>query len=470
MAKIPLTEILFSPLSVTDIGRIFWWQGRLFRGVIIDYVAEVESLFKSGLLDYLMDRKLFVRSSISNFELEGFGLIIEHEPISVVVYPKEWTFSMLKAAAALVLHINNISCQYGYQTKDCHGYNILFRDSAPIYIDLGSFCKISKEENALVSYGEFLRSYYFPLKIWQVGGPFWGVHTAVRVGYLLSVSDYLKFRWPVCRLLSSSTLDKAVHAVMAFLTIRQLNRVKLTKLLPLWVISLLTFMSNVVGATSIKKLTKKLHALKIPYETTTWSKYHDEFCQDGAPTTTPRFDFVVDRVRYLGIKTVLEFGGNQGALARILLKKCELTTVICTDADAYALDKGYRLSSQINEPIYWALFNPFNFEVECHEISAETRFRSDVLIVMAVTHHLILTQNIPIDYIFDTFFQFTKDYLFIEFMPLGLHDGVTAPSLPIWYTTQWFKDAFMKRFDLVDQVQLEENRIMFIGKKCHVGE
>jgi hypothetical protein len=470
MTKIPSTEVSFSPLSVIDIGRVFWWQGRLFRGILTDYVSEVEALFKSGLLDKLIDKNLFVKSSISTFKLEGFGLVIEHEPIAVVVYPKEWTFSMLKDAAALVLHINSISYQYGYQTKDCHGYNVLFKNSKPIYIDLGSFCKTSKEENTLISYDEFMRSYYFPLKIWQVGGKFWGVGSAVRVGCLISVSDYLKFRWSVCRWLSNSILDRAVHAFVVFLTIRQIDRIKLTKVLPFWVISLLAFMSNVVGATSIKKLTKKVDALKIPNETTIWSKYHDEFCQDGVSATTPRFDFVVDRVRYLGIKTVLEFGGNQGALARLLAKKCELTTVICTDADAYALDKGYRLSSQICEQVTWALFNPFNFEIECHEMSAETRFRLDAVIVMAVTHHLILTQNLPIDYIFDTFSKFTKAYLFIEFMPLGLHDGVTAPSLPIWYTTQWFKDAFMKRFDLVDQVQLEENRIMFIGKKCHACE
>jgi hypothetical protein len=76
-----------------------------------------------------------------------------------------------------------------------------------------------------------------------------------------------------------------------------------------------------------------------------------------------------------------------------------------------------------------------------------------------------LTQGIQLDYILDRFECFTGKYLLIEFMPLGLHNGITAPPVPSWYNQEWFKTKFTKRFELLDQVQLEENRIIFVGMK-----
>jgi hypothetical protein len=48
-------------------------------------------------------------------------------------------------------------------------------------------------------------------------------------------------------------------------------------------------------------------------------------------------------------------------------------------------------------------------------------------------------------------------------MPLGLFDGTSAPSVPDWYNEAWFLKGFTCKFVLVERIQLEPNRILFVG-------
>ena len=76
-------EIEFSPQSLVDeIGRVFYWNGRLFRGIYHQSLDHVKELFKSGLVDELVEEKILPKTWITNYEMEGFSLIIEHELIN----------------------------------------------------------------------------------------------------------------------------------------------------------------------------------------------------------------------------------------------------------------------------------------------------------------------------------------------------------------------------------------------------
>jgi hypothetical protein len=159
----------------------------------------------------------------------------------------------------------------------------------------------------------------------------------------------------------------------------------------------------------------------------------------------------------------VEFDGNQGVLSRLLKHKSPHIQVFCSDPDGLAIDMGYRASRDANDEVEWAIFNPFAYEGSPVEVSPEERFRADAVIVLALTHHLTLSQNFRLDYIFDVIGRYATKYVLIEFMPLGLHNGISAPDVPPWYGETWFCDEFCKRFDLIERIQLEPNRILFIG-------
>ena len=167
--KIPLAEAKFSIASIgDDVGRVFSWQNRIFRAIRHDAVETVRDIFSSGMLKELVDSNFFPKSWITDLKIDNYGLIIEHEKIHPVVYPHEWSFSMLKDAAVAVLQVNLIARKYGYQTKDCHGYNLLFDGPHIKFVDLGSFTKIDNTRG-WIALEQFNRCYYYPLLIWSGG-------------------------------------------------------------------------------------------------------------------------------------------------------------------------------------------------------------------------------------------------------------------------------------------------------------
>jgi hypothetical protein len=50
-------------------------------------------------------------------------------------------------------------------------------------------------------------------------------------------------------------------------------------------------------------------------------------------------------------------------------------------------------------------------------------------------------------------------------MPLGLHNGISAPPLPDWYNIENFSAEFSRFFKIIEICNLEKNRILFIGQK-----
>ena len=111
-----------------------------------------------------------------------------------------------------------------------------------------------------------------------------------------------------------------------------------------------------------------------------------------------------------------------------------------------------------------AMFDFMESESNFAEIKPQIRFKSDCVIALAVTHHLLLSQGYGYDRIFETIKSYSNRLVFIEFMPLGLYDGRQAPSLPKWYNKENFEASFLKYFTVLQIEQLEINRILYIGQ------
>jgi hypothetical protein len=92
------------------------------------------------------------------------------------------------------------------------------------------------------------------------------------------------------------------------------------------------------------------------------------------------------------------------------------------------------------------------------------RFKSDVAIALALTHHLLLSQGYDIDDILKNVSAYARKYVFVEFMPLGLWVTGQKPNVPDWYTPDWFRQSFVKFFDLILEEKLRVNNILFVGK------
>ena len=464
--NIPESEVRFSRLSLVDIGRVFWWRDRLFRAVTVDHSSRIQRLFDSGLVAKLVEDGLLAGSWITSYQLDGYGLVIEHDPIPTVTYPREWSFSMLRDAGKLVLRLNDAARRFGYQTKDCNGYNVLFRDDQPVFVDLGSFVEVDPRRRTLLSHEEFQRAYYRPLRVWQLAGSHLGMRVTPRaMALLLSPEAYLRFRHPLLRLVTDKWLVSAARVLASLRTIEHNDLSRAVERYPASsrALRLLKRLNLFAGGARIARQQQRLARMTRASGETTWSSYHDALSHGSATATTPRFEAIVSRILALQLDDVLEIAGNQGVLSRRLKHSRPTMRVTCTDADDLAIDKGYQVASGRAEAVSWAVFNPFAYESSPLEVPPEVRFRAQAVLALALTHHLTLTQRFRLDYVLEVIGSYAERYVFIEFMPLGLYSNGHAPELPEWYSQAWFEEGFRKAFDLVEVVQLEPNRVLFVG-------
>lgn len=473
----PLTEI--APQEVTfitdsladDVGRVFLWQGRLMRGIRHEYVEAVDELLSSGLLQALAADGLFPGVKKTEFQLAGFGLILEHERVPVVTYPYEWSFSMLKEAAVVMLRVNQIARDFGYQTKDGHGYNILFHGSRPVFIDLGSFIEVQPGHTGWQGYEEFLRFFYYPLKLWFDGNEF--LAQRVLSGAMLPLmphDSYLAYRRPFTRYLNGRLRLRLARLPLLLNRVSSVPKEDVKRLWPgrkgrllQW---LRPFLKMGRRNSDLSWLMKKVGQLQVVEQESMWGSYH---LQSGLVDAlgelrpSPRFKRIANLIDHFEIENVIELAGNQGAFARYLLSTTRVQSVVCTDYDANAIDRLYRSLGFDQQAVTPAVLNFMAPILLAETQPPQQRMKAEAVVALAVTHHLLLTQQFSIDKIFSAICQYSEKYLFVEFMPLGLYAGRSELNLPAWYRLEWFREACMRHFQIVVEEQLEENRTLFIG-------
>ncbi len=169
MIIIPTSEIKQPQFHGDSLGYTFMWNHHFLRGIFPNSVELAKSYFSSGLVDELTQKGLFPKTWVTDYQNEQFGLIVEHELISPVLYATEWNFEMLRDAALMVLQIAQIAYDHGFNMIDCHKRNVLFSNNRPLYVDLGSFIPNESGSTGWKPYMSFLHSYYYLLSLWGCG-------------------------------------------------------------------------------------------------------------------------------------------------------------------------------------------------------------------------------------------------------------------------------------------------------------
>lgn len=472
------------PFSVVnDVGVIFEWQSRIFRGIYSQHVETVKSLMRSGLIEELVEIKAFPVTRITDYKMNGFGLIIEHERIRNLSYPYEWTFSMLKDAALLVLRVNALARQHQYQLRDCHTLNVVFDNTTPKYVDLGSFTKEKNDVENWAAYEEFIRSYYYPLKIWSSGDAFIARRLLDVESDFIPHESYLLYRYKFIRLLSGRMLGRLRRSINNYFRFRKLqatpaelilcktqNRGKIKEIIGKTLYYLRRKNQLPFQKIDLDNLANKIKKLSHKNSGSRWGSYHNElYSHSGEIVPTARLSRIIEIIKGTDITTVTELGGNQGVASRLLLKNTEVERAICIDYDDDAVESMYSILKSIDISLTPVVQNCIFPMVGSCGKPPWKRFQSDLVIALALSHHLILAQNLRIEFILKRICDYTKKYVMIEFMPLGLWDGTGDIPIPQWYTVDWFRKSLKEYTDILLEEELEENRIVFLGELRHSG-
>lgn len=441
-----MMEKKYERVSLVDpIGRVFYSNGEVYREINSDKIEHVKSLFDSGLINELNERQLIPHTEIADYSDINKILILHHERIKHISLLKEWSFSMIKQSALLVIEIEKIVLNYGYTLKDGHVYNVLFEDNKPVFIDIGSI-------DVFVAAGAAVREFYAYfhqiLELFIMDPSFARERLLSRhkLGvryncyYLNGISEHHS---------DYVLLDKKLNEYASIT-----NREKFINLL--------------------LEEKERIDSMTLEY-TTEWGAYQSNYSLDfdEMPDDNKRFLEIKNLCEETGIKSVLELGTNQGVLARILSHVDSIDKIIASDYDEVAVDALYLQLHTSKEQQERSKIHPAVYDItseHCPNINYRTfeeRSKSEMVIACALFHHLILSQNINIDVILEKIYRLTSRYAIIEFMPLGLWGGDNQdnPIPPSWYTDQWFEKHVCNLFAIKKVKNTGVNRIMYFLEK-----
>lgn len=449
------------PLSLCNTFDAVYVDGdQVIRMVAPDHVAALEQLFASGLPEQLAQAGLMPDTHLER-QADG-GLLIRQQRLGPLSYPYEWTFRMLAAAGRVVLHVNEIAMGCGYQTSDCHPYNLVFAGSRPLFVDIGSFVPATTDR--WPAEPEFRAAYLATLRLMSAG-----LDTVAR-STLASYRNIPEHEWrwllqPWLRCLGTMTirtLNTYRHGWQRLPELRARNFESVRSPLLRTAVRWAARWPIPAYRTRFDRLRAALERIALPRLSSAWGDYHDDYRNYDTPT--PRFRRIAEQLRTLGVHTVTELAGNQGYFSLYLLQHRFVEHVVCSDADPNAVDAMFQRMLDTQLPLTPAVLDFMVPYAPGLSIPASERFRSEAVLALAVTHHLLLSARYSLPRVFENIRSYTNRYVLIEFMPLGLFDGLSAPPLPPWYTREWFRNGFARHFIVLDEIELEANRILFVGE------
>lgn len=478
-------DITYSLKSmIDDFGRVFFKDGIVYRAINENKKDYCLSLLHSPLFKELSEKKLIPATTVAAFSLENNSLVLEHETL-LETLQHEWSFSMLKDAALLMLEVNQICNAHGYELKDAHTLNVLFRGEQPVFIDLGSIAPKLDSSNNWTAYNEFLGSFAIPLMFWNKGEvyitrkllesnfhrmftiPQQPIEESGLMNLIINPEDKYIFKIRSRKLFTT----KARNKYFSFLTSRtQAVIKKITKRNTV----IFTYhkqngdtVNSLNSIFSLENIAGKINSMASPATPSMWQGYHQKYySKDGLINYSNRFKRILQLIKITeGINSVIDLAGNEGYLSQLLSNELNLKKIILADYDENAVEAAYQNFKKLKiENVHTVLLN-FMFTPDLR--GTAKRLQSDLAIALAVTHHLILTANFSLASIFERLQLYSKNYVMVEFMPLGLWaiGDEQYPAIPEWYRLEWFRNEFIKYFDLIAEEQLEENRILFFGKK-----
>ncbi len=121
-------------------GFLFEYSGDLYRGIRGTTSAFYCALFEDGTVERLCREHGLAGSWITDLTVpdDDADLVVGHERVSPQSYCVQWCPSMPRDAGVLTLDLAGELLECGCTLQHAYPWNVLFRDSEPVYLDLTS--------------------------------------------------------------------------------------------------------------------------------------------------------------------------------------------------------------------------------------------------------------------------------------------------------------------------------------------
>ncbi|HUF35876.1 MAG TPA: hypothetical protein VMN37_08000 [Gemmatimonadales bacterium] len=426
-------------------GFVYTRDGVLYRQVNRVFQDRFEAFLGSGLYGELERQRLIIAHRPVPLDLAATPdavAVLEPERVPFVSYPYEWCFGQLRDAALLTLELQERALVRGFTLRDASAYNVQFRGGRPVLIDTLSF-EPRPEGAPWAAYGQFCQHFLVPLALMSL--------VDIRLGALQrAFLDGVPLELGARLLGSAGWLRPGLlfHVkLQARLQRRYADRdvARTTRARPVGAPALLEL---------VRGLRRAVEGLAWNPAGTEWADYtcDNNYTLEAAGAKRER---VIELLRGLGAGTAWDLGANTGEYSRAA--RTVVPRVVAFDLDPAAVERNYRRVRAEGEtgilPLLMDFANPSPAQGWAHRerLSLEQRGPADVVLALALIHHLAIGHNLPLDRIAAHLARLGRT-LVIEFVAKS--DSQVGrllrnrPDIFPDYTPEGFEAAFRRHFSI----------------------
>ena len=467
----------FNPSFRDPAGTLILRDSGIFRVISKVAIHDLLSFLASKQGKKLLSSGKLVRTRLlSDFEMAEIlqdpevsrqargidvGGIAEHERIPFPSYPYEWPPEMLQAAGQLTLDLATGLLPECLGVKDATPYNILFRGSSPVFVDLLSVERREPRDPIWLAYAQFVRTFLLPLLVnKEFGVPLEQSLLSRRDGlepeevYHLC-SALQKLRPPFLTLVSIPSWLAGRHRPED----QSIYRPHLVKD---------PEQARYVLGSLLNRLRRLLSRL-VPANNreSHWANYMESQCSYPPEDFMAKQAFVEKAVSECKPRSVLDIGCNTGHFSALAARRG--ASVVAIDSDPVVVGHVWRMATREKLDILPLVINIARPSPsvgwrnrECLSFLDRASGNFDAVFMLALVHHLLVSERIPLAEIMELASMLTSKLLIIEYV--GPEDAMFRcltrgrDGLFQGLNRQVFEAAFSRRFECLESRRLGQSK------------
>jgi hypothetical protein len=455
---------MLDPASFRDpSGFVFRRDGVLYRQIQPSAAADWAAFRSTGLYDRLVADGLVVEHEDVSSELAATAdaaAVIRPRAIEFISYPYEWAFSQLKEAALLTVELQSRALDAGMRLRDASAYNVQFDGGRPILIDSLSF-EVAELTDPWPAYRQFCEHFIAPLALMA--------YRDARCGLMLrEFIDGIPLDLAVRLLPGRTRLNLGLSAHIHLHAGAQRRASKEAAPPPEGAQRPARRISETGQRALLDSLQRTVAGLR--YEPSShWMEYATATSYSEAATAS-KGQIVREMLAAVGGGTAWDVGANIGVYSAMAADAGY--RVIAFDQDAASVEAHWRRvrggANPAILPLILDLANPspaIGWALEERSSFLE-RGEPDVMLALALVHHLGIGNNVPLPSVARLFARMASRAI-VEFVPKN--DPMTRrllaarPDIFEQYDIDGFRDAFGRAFRTVREAPVADStRTLFL--------
>jgi SAM-dependent methyltransferase len=441
-------------------GRLYRDGDRVLREVYTHYAPSALAWLRSPLAQSWIEQRRMAPTQILASE-SGQPALLEHERIFFPSYPWEWAPGQWINAASLTLDLCEEALEDGFILKDATPLNILFSGPRPIFVDVLSFEHCDPQNPLWLACAQFVRTFLLPLCAYvHLGWPL-AATLQRRDGY--EPADLAPFLPLLCR------WSFPLRSLVTLPLLLERNTHVGTRRLRA---------SEELSAFAVRRLLhstrKLLYSLAPPARTSRWNGYTRTASHYKSSDHEAKQAFVRSALESTRPSHILDVGANTGVYSRIAAESG--ADVVAWDSDVQATDLNWQTAYRSGLailPIVADFARPTPAvgwqNRESASLLDRANGRFDCVLMLGILHHLLVTDQIPLDAIFEQLWEISNRWAIIEWIPKDDSQFVELcrgrQELYSHLSGEYFIDTLSRRFAIRDRDQLPNGRTLWLVER-----